>query len=142
MDVVDDTIPYWPFGIAINPLLMVLYLKQFYSSLDKQNIMKKILGYLDYECLRHAVDVCLSWKKIIADEKLWEKLLQRNVCINVITLQILIQICVYCEFNIYFNKFLFMSVCQSPYIVTADTRLGENGTSSKIKKLCYISIAF
>jgi hypothetical protein len=28
---VDDTIP-WPFaGIAINPLLMVLYLKQFYS---------------------------------------------------------------------------------------------------------------
>jgi hypothetical protein len=112
---VDDTIP-WPFGIAINPLLMALYLKQFYSSSDKQNIMKKILGYLDYECLRHAEDVCLSWKKIIADEKLWEKLLQRNVCINVITLQILIQICVYCEFNLYSNKFLFMSVCQSPYI--------------------------
>ncbi len=67
--------------------------------------MKKILGYLNYECLRHAEDVCLSWKKIIVDHKLWEKLLLRNVCINVITLEIVTQICVYCEVKICFNKF-------------------------------------
>ena len=42
----------------------------------------KIFGYLDYESLRKAENVCVKWKKAIANSKLWEKLYGRNVSIN------------------------------------------------------------
>jgi len=42
----------------------------------------KIFGYLDYESLRKAENVCVMWKKAIANGRLWEKLYGRNVSIN------------------------------------------------------------
>ena len=45
-------------------------------------LTSKIFGYLDYESLRKAENVCVKWKKAIANSKLWEKLYGRNVSIN------------------------------------------------------------
>lgn len=43
------------------------------------HITEQILSYLDYPCLRRAESVCVLWREIIHDGKLWKKLLARNV---------------------------------------------------------------